>query len=165
MNFNGDLNFSVGLAPAEIRVPLFVYPVGPVALQIDGGARFQADVQGSLVPALAIPFSLSSLGVQLEAVADGAGFIEGYANFLVVRAGVGGQVDLVDASADLNARLSFDGSPPFVGISAMVDFLKGRFYAFLDYFNPLKFGYQRLLDYTIYSWNGYCYDTGAMLCP
>lgn len=163
VNFNGNVNFSVGLAPAEIRVPLVIYPVGPVVVQIDGGARFQADVQGQLVPNLVIPLSLASIGIDLQAVADGAGFIEGYANLLVVRAGVGGQVDLVDAQANLNTRISFDGSPPYAGIDAMVTFLSGQFYAFLDLFE--LFGYKRLLDYPLYSWNGYCFDTGGMVCP
>lgn len=164
-NFNGNGQFDVGLAPAEIRVPLLVYPIGPVALEIDGGARFQAQLQGQTITNLGIPLSLSQLGIQLSAVADGAGFIEGYANFLVVRAGVGGQVDLVDATAKVNAEYSFNGTAPYAYITAMVDFLSGRFYAFLDYFSLASFGWKRLLNYNLYSWKGYCFATEASLCP
>jgi hypothetical protein len=160
---SGNLGFSAGLAPAEIRVPLVVYPVGPVAVEIDGGVRFQADLQGQLVPDISTASQLASLGVQLQAVADGAGFLEGYANLLILRAGVGGQVDLIDAQANLNARFTFDGNAPYFGIDAMVDFLSGKFYAFLDVFD--FFGFKRLFEDTIHSWNGTCYSTGDSLCP
>jgi hypothetical protein len=156
-------SFSVGLAPAEIRVPVLVYPVGPVVVEIDGGARFQADLQGQLIPNFGIPITLSSLGVQVQAVADGAGFVEGYADLFIVRAGVGGQVNLVDAQADLNASVNFNGTAPFFKLDAMVTFLSGDLYAFLDVFD--LFGYKRILDYSLYSWNGYCYATGNLLCP
>jgi hypothetical protein len=165
LNFNGNAGFEVGLAPAEIRVPLIIYPIGPVALEIDGGARFQADLQGQTITNIGIPISLSQLGIQLQAVADGAGFIEGYANLLVVRAGVGGQVNLVDAQANLNAEFSFNGIAPYAYVNAMVDFLSGNFYAFLDYFDVLALGWKRLLNYNLYSWNGYCFATETSLCP
>ena len=161
-NSNG---VTAGLAPAEIRVPVVLYPIGPVLLQVDGGARFQADLKANLVPVIGIPIELSSLGVQLETQAAAAGFIEGYAKFLVVRGGVGGQVDLMDGQADVNARFSFDGSPPYAHVSAMVEFLKGRFYAFLDYFSLAKFGWKRLLNHDLYRWKGFCFATEALRCP
>jgi hypothetical protein len=165
LNFNGQNGFNAGLAPMQIRVPVIAYPVGPVLLQVDGGVRFQADLMGSLVPVIGIPIELSSLGAQVTAKADAAGFIEGYAKFLVVRAGVGGQVDLVDAKTEINARFTFDGAAPYARVSAMVEFLKGRFYAFADYFSIRKFGWKRLLDYNLYSWNGYCFATQSLMCP
>ena len=161
---SGGLGFNAGLAPTEIRVPIVVYPIGPVTLEIDGGARFQADVTGQAVPNPAIPVQDSAIGAELSAQADVAGFIEGYASFLVVRAGVGGQVDLVDGSADVNARFMFDGTPPYVGVDAWVDFLAGDFYAFVDLLDIFTLSFKRLVDYTLYSWNGYCFETQADLC-
>ena len=159
VNFSAD-GFQVGLAPVEIRVPVVVFAVGPVPVEIDGGARFQADLQGQFTPNIGIPISLSSLGLQASLVADGAGFIEGYVNLLVLRAGVGGQVNLVDAQATLNTTFNFNGTAPYFNLDAMVTFLSGDFYAFLDVFDLL--GYKRLLDYPLYSWNGYCFAMGLM---
>jgi hypothetical protein len=162
---NNLTGFTAGLAPTEVRIPIFIYPIGPVALEVDGGARFQADVNGQMLIGIGIPISYSTLGVQLNASAVGAGFVEGYANLLAVRAGVGGQVDLVDAGAPLNASLFFNGLKPLVTINAMVDFLKGQFYGFIDYMNPLSFGWTRWQTLNLYSWKGYCYQTGGDLCP
>jgi hypothetical protein len=156
---------SIGLAPAEVRVPIVTYPIGPILLELDGGVRFQADLNAQLIPQLAIPASLSRLGLQLKVQADAAGFIEGDVSLLVVRAGVGGQVDLVDAQADVNATFAFDGSPPVESVSAMADFLSGKFYAFLDYFSLAHFGWKRLLDYTLFQWKGFCFAAGALQCP
>jgi hypothetical protein len=161
---SGDNQITVGLAPAEIRVPLVIYPIGPVVLEIDGGARFQANLQVQSLIDIGIPISLSQLGIQLQAVADGAGFIEGYVSFLVIRAGVGGQVNLVDANANVNAEFSFNGIPPYALVTAMVDFLSGQFYAFVDYFSIWKFGWYRLLNYNLYSWKGFCFATGGASC-
>jgi hypothetical protein len=162
---NGDGGFNLGLAPAEIRVPLVAYPVGPIILQIDGGARFQADAQGTLTKSIGIPLELSQLGIQLSATADGAGFIEGYVSFLVLRGGVGGQVDLVDSSANVTSEFSFDGMAPYATVSAMVDFLSGTLYAFVDYYHLFPFTWKRLLNDNLYSWKGYCFATQSSLCP
>lgn len=161
----GSLVYNVGLAPTEVRVPAVVYPVGPLLLQVDGGARFKASANASISETIGVPASLSAINGHLGAVASAAGFVEGYAKFLVIRAGLGGQVDLIEANANIDARMSFDGSDPVVTISAMAHFLKGRFYAFVDYFSVFPWKWKRLLDYDLYSWNGFCFSTGAISCP
>jgi hypothetical protein len=161
---NGNVSIDAGLSPAEVRVPLIKYPVGPVILGIDGGARFEADASVQLIPNVGVPITISTLGAELSADLDVAGFIEGYVSFLVIRAGVGGQVDLIDGDATVNARIQFDGTKPFVGVTAWVDFLAGEFYAFLDYFNLLEFKFKRLLNYNLYQWKGYCFATADAAC-
>ena len=160
-----NLSVKAGLAPTEIRVPAITYPIGPVILQIDGGARFKANLAAQITPNFGIPLSTSTVGAQLGAEAAAAGFIEGYAQLLVVRAGVGGQVDLIDANASVNARMAFDGTPPVVTVNAMAQFLKGRFYAFVDFLSFFPMSFKRLVDYELYKWTGYCVAAGTGSCP
>lgn len=162
---DGLLGGKIGLAPAEVRVPLVTYPVGPLLLEIDGGVRFQADLEGHLTPTIIIPSTLSNITAELQADASGAGFIEGYAELLAIRGGVGGQVDLINASADATSEFFFDGGSPVTSVSAMVQFLAGSFYAFIDYFNVLQWSWSNLWNYDLYSWTGICYSTGSLSCP
>src|SRR5579885_337411 len=63
---------TIGLAPVEVRVPVVVYPVGPIPLEVDGGARFHGDLKVQANPTIFIPVSQSSLGVVLQADATAA---------------------------------------------------------------------------------------------
>jgi hypothetical protein len=158
---------TVGLAPTEVRVPFFVYPVvGPLTVEASGGVRFQANLTAQLTPEIGIPIQTSTLGVQLMALAQGAGFIEGDAQIpIILRVGVGGQVDLIDANFALNGRVSFDGNKPVVLFGGMIEFLKGRLYAFLDIFGIFNIGWKRLIDYDLYNWDGPCVAIGVGTCP
>lgn len=162
---SGMLKYSIGISPTELRVPVVAYPVGPVVLQVDGGARFQANVVIQNSTEISFPIEYSAFAAQIQARAAAAGFVEGYAKFFVVRAGVGGQVDLVDAQANVNMRKTVGEAKPLVLVSAMAQFLKGHIYAFLDVFGLLKFGWRRLLDHDLYSWTGYCFATENLTCP
>lgn len=165
LNINENGAIVVGIPPTQIRVPIVMYPVGPLLLEIDGGARFQARLSAQNMSTFVIPLELSTIGIDLQARAMAAGFIEGYAKFFVIRGGVGGQLDLIDARGSVAARFGFDGANPLVTASGMVEFLNGRLYAFLDVFLVWTFGWKRLLDYDLYSWNGYCYSTRDLMCP
>jgi hypothetical protein len=159
-------SISLGLAPTEIRVPFVLYAIGPVTLNVAAGARFQANVNASLIPSLAIPLEDSTLGVSLMAKAEAGAFVEAYAAVLIIRAGLGGQVDLIDGMLDVEGRVAFNGKDkPVVLVSGMVQFLKGRFYAFLDIFGFFKLGWKRLVDKDLYAWNGICFATGYATCP
>jgi hypothetical protein len=161
---NGMLRFRAGISPTEMRIPAFMYAVGPMLLQIDAGARFQANVQAQITPEIAFPLEFANFSVNLQAVANAAAFIEGYAKLLIIRAGVGGQLDLIDAHGEVDARFT-PGEKPLVLISAMVQFLKGRLYAFFDLFWLSASGWKRLWDYDLYNWNGYCFATSNLTCP
>lgn len=162
---DGIAGFRVGLPPIQVRVPALAYPVGPLLLELDAGARFHADLEGQNMSVIGIPAELSSLGIELQARGLAAGFVEGYAKLLFLRAGLGGQLDLVELTAKLFARYNFDGSPPLVMANLLAEFLKGRFYAFVDFFNIFGWGWKRLFDWDLYSWNGYCFSAGNLACP
>lgn len=164
MEHEGLLKFRVGIAPTELRIPVFVHPVGPLLVQIDGGARFEANLQIQNSTEIAFPLEFANFGADLQAVAAAAGFIEGYAKLLILRAGVGGQLDLIDARGHVNARFT-PGEKPLIMISAMVEFLKGRLYAFADIFWISQTGWKRLWNYDLFNWYGYCYSTSNLRCP
>lgn len=162
---SGVNNIRLGLAPTEVRVPIVTYPVGPLLLNVGGGARFLAGLSATLVPEVAIPIETSTLGVQLSAEARAAAFVEAYGSLVFLRGGVGGQVDLLDGRLDVNGRLAFDNSKPALLVNGIIHFLKGRFYAFLDLAGILSPGWTRLIDEDLYRWNGICKSMGHLQCP
>jgi|GEM_PF-3755927 len=161
----GPNNIKLGLAPTEIRVPFVTYPVGPLTLNVGGGARFHALLDATLIPELGVPLNTSTLGITLSANAQAAGFVEAYAALLIIRGGVGGQVNLIDGKLDVHGRVAFDQSKPTILVNGIVQFLNGRIYAFLDIFGFLTFGWKRLINQEIYGWNGICYSVGYTPCP
>lgn len=161
---NGLLGATLGLAPAEIRVPFIVYPIGPLILEVDGGVRFEADLQGQLIPTILTPVINSMVDAKFTGTASGAGFVEGYAQLVAVRGGVGGQVNLLDGEANVDAVFSFNGAAPVVAISAIAEFLNGDLYAFFDVFNIFGWSWKRLWNHTLFEWNGICYSEGALSC-
>lgn len=163
---DGVLGASVGLAPVEVRVPVLVYPVGPLVLGVEGGVRFQAKVTGHAVPTIVIGMNeLSNVKLLLEGDAEAAGFVDGYASLIALRGGVGGEVELIDAKADVDATFFFDGRKPKVVASGLAEFLSGRFFAFIDFFNILKFGWSSLWRYDLFNWRGFCFAGGKLSCP
>lgn len=163
---DGYNQISLGLAPTEVRVPLLRFAVGPLTLNVAPGVRFLADLTATLTPILQYPdVNNSQLGVQLEAQALAAGFVEAYAALFIIRGGVGGQVDLIDGHIDINGQISFNGTKPVMLTNGIVQFFNGRLYAFLDIFGFLTLGWKRLIDHTLYSWNGICYSFGYLQCP
>lgn len=155
---------SLGLAPTQVRVPVVFYPVGPVTVEVDGGARFQANLTMNNMTNISIPIQYSEPGLQLSAVAGAAGFVEGYAKLLFVRGGVGGQLDLVDARLDINSKYNIEENKVSVTVVGIAEFLKGRIYAFADIFGLFSWGWRRLVDVDLYNWNGYCFATENMKC-
>ncbi len=163
---SGPNNVRMGLAPTEVRLTFVKYPVGPLILNVAGGTRFQALLDATLVPEVALPINDSTLGVNMLALAQGAGFVEGYASILVLRAGVGGQVDLMDGQLNVNGRVAFNGKDkPIVLVGGIVHFFKGRIYAFLDLFAFLRMGWTRLINQDLYTWQGLCLSMGHLSCP
>lgn len=162
----GYNNVKIGLAPTEIRVPFVIYAVGPLTLNVAGGVRFQANLDATLTPVLVLnSLKDSQLNVQLQALAEAGGFVEAYAALLIIRGGVGGQVDLIDGKLDVNGSVFFNGTKPNVLVDGIVQFFNGRIYAFLDIFGFLTFGWKRLIDHDLYNWKGICFSMGALQCP
>ncbi|HEY8278002.1 MAG TPA: hypothetical protein VIH99_00170, partial [Bdellovibrionota bacterium] len=129
---NGTNNVRLGLAPTEIRVPFVVYPVGPLTLNVAGGARFQANLDVTATPQIAVPVQDSTLDVNLMALAQAGAFVEAYAQVVVVRGGIGGEVMLIDGHVDVNGRVAFNGKDkPIMLVNGIVQFFNGSFYAFV----------------------------------
>lgn len=164
LHVNGT-QLSVGLAPTQVRVPFVMYPIGPATLQIDGGARFQANLSLNNMTNISFPIEYSEPGLQLSAVAGAAGFVEGYVKLFMLRGGAGGQIDLVDARLDVNTKFNIEEKKTLVTVTAIAEFLKGRIYAFVDIFGIFGWGWKRIIDKDLYSWHGYCFATEDLQCP
>lgn len=162
---NGLLQATAGISPTEITVPIVDYPIGPLSIQVSGGVRFEGDISGQLAPTIGIPLSFSALGVNLKADASGSGFIEGDASLIFIRAGVGGQVDLIDGEANVQSVFFFDGRTDLVEVSGYADFLKGNLYGFADVFNIFGWSWSRFLNIDLFNWNGVCVTAGGATCP
>jgi hypothetical protein len=162
----GITEAKAGIVPVEVRVPIARFPVGPLSLNIDGGVRFQAEVTGALRPTIWLdPIENSILNAALKGQATGAGFIQGYASLLILRGGVGGDVNLIDGQLDLNSNFYFNGTKPNATLSTLFRFLFGRFYAFADHFSIWGWKWKRFWDATLFSWKGKCVSHGALQCP
>ena len=160
---NGSLVYSGGLAPVQLPLPLFVYPLGPVILEVDTGIDFQGSLDVNLTPTLALPLQDSKLQGTLQETISAGGYLEGYAKLLVVRAGIGGKINLIDGNVGANADLFLNQSPPVLTGLGKVSFLEGSIYGFVDVIKLLG-QWRRLLSANLYSWNGKCYAFGAESC-
>ena len=160
---NGSLSYDGGVPPTQIPYTIFVYPVGPMTLQVDAGVEFEGDVRASITPGLSYPFTDSTLDAQLSASIGAGGFIEGYANLWLIRAGVGGAVDLIDGSTGVAGHIYMNGQAPTGEGFGMVHLLSGDIYAFVDtgfFFG----GWTRIWKKDFYNWAGWCYSFGATSC-
>lgn len=162
---DGVLSMKAGLIPTEVRVPIVQYPVGPLVVGIEGGARFQANIETTLTPTIMFPAHQSTLEVKLAANASAAGFIEGSAKLLFLRAGVGGELSLIDAQANVDSLFFFDGQKPVTQFGAIAKFLQGKIFSFFDLFNIFQLGWSRFSENDFYRNKGFCVAGGSLQCP
>ncbi len=158
------------IAPTQLAWPLLTYPLGPVLLQIDAGVNYQASLKASAIPNLAFPLQSIGLKTSLDARVAGAGYLEGYAKFLLVRGGVGGTVELIDGHtlASVEAELSpTDQEPisePKVSVTGKLTLLKGRVYGFVDTYRLLTAKWKRSLNKNFFVYPGKCWTFGEEKC-
>ncbi len=159
----GSLVYSGGIAPTEIPFPLFAYPLGPVLLQVDAGVSFQGNLSANLTPGLSYPLQDSTLTGSLQANLSAAGFLEGYARFLLIKAGVGGQINIIDGLTGVKTEIFLNGQKPTLAGFGKVQLLNGSIFGFVD--TAYLFGsWKRILNRNFYSWNGKCYAFGVGTC-
>jgi hypothetical protein len=159
----GGLVYSGGVAPTQIPFPLFVYPLGPVVLQLDAGIEFEGQVEASILPGISIPIEDMTIDAKLQAELYAAGYVEGSARLLFVRAGVGGRVNFIDGSTGVAAHIYFNGTKPQASGFGKVVLLNGSVYGFVD--STLLFGgWKRWLSKDFFKWPGKCFAFGEASC-
>ena len=159
---NGSYGYKGGIAPTKMAFPLVSYPVGPLILAIDAGVVFEAQMSAKLTPGLAYPVTDSNLKASLSASASGSAFLEGSAKLLILKAGVGGSIQVIDGTSSMDALLYFQ-SPPQLSYGGKVNLLQGHVYAFADSYK-LFGSWRRFWSHDFYNWAGKCYSFGSASC-
>jgi hypothetical protein len=160
---NGSLVYTGGVAPTQIPFTLFVYPVGPLLLEVDAGVDFEGNISASLIPGFSYPLQDSELDAKLAASVSAGAFLDGYASLWLIRAGVGGTVNIIDGSIGVSGRLLMNGQAPTGSGTGSVQMLNGEFYGFVD--TDLLFGnWSRIYTKDFYSWAGYCFSFEGKGC-
>ena len=155
---NGAFTTHVSLPPVTTRIPLVTLPVGPLLVRVAAGFALAGDLVASLAPQLGIPIQMSMVRANIDPSAQALGFIEGYASLVALRGGMGGEVNVLDAHASLQADLYLGNRPARFRSSGFLEFLNGEFYGFLDHFNLWKWKWTRFWKNTLFSWKGVCLD-------
>ena len=155
---DGAFVVSAGLPTVSMRAPLVGIPVGPVTLRVDAGVAAEATLQARMMPLISIPVQFTSIRAELGPEVAAAGFVEGYAKFIAVRAGVGGELELVRANAKISGQVGFGAVPPSFEFDGYMSLLAGKIYGFVDYFNLFRWKWKRALAPTFADWKGKCFD-------
>jgi hypothetical protein len=153
---NGAYQIAAGLPTVSMRAPLVRVPVGPVSLSVDAGIAAEANITASLAPLISVPIQFTSIRASLEPQVSASGFIEGYAKWLIVRAGLGGELRLIQSDAKITGDVGFVGYSPRFAFQGYLSLLAGKIYGFIDYFNVLGWKWKRALEPVFANWKGKC---------
>ena len=156
---SGPLSKHYEIAPIQLKLASINFPVGPILVNVEGGLSLEAALDAELIPYMAVPFEDSSLVLHIKPKASSNAFIEGSASVLVVKAGVGGDIAILDA--DLQAYGTVYANPalhPSYSLNGHVGFLKGEFYGFAKVYNLFQLGWSTIWHATFFSWPGACYQ-------
>jgi hypothetical protein len=153
---DGAFQIAAGLPSVTMRAPLVRVPVGPVTVAVDAGVAAEAAVTAKIAPLISIPIQFTSVQATLEPDVSASGFLEGYAKFLIIRAGVGGDLQLVRSDAKISGEIGFGAAPPRFAFEGFLNLLAGKIYGFVDYFNVFGWRWKRALEPVFASWKGKC---------
>jgi hypothetical protein len=153
---DGAFQVAAGLPTVSMRAPIVRLPVGPVTLAVDAGISAEASITAKIAPMISIPIQFTSVRGTLETDTAASGFIEGYATWLIVRAGIGGELELVRGDASVSGQVSFGAFPPAFNFSGYLNLLAGKIYGFVDYFNLWGWKWKRALKPVFANWPGKC---------
>jgi hypothetical protein len=158
---DGAFSVSAGLPTVSMRSPIVGVPVGPVVLQVDAGIAAEAEIEARVVPLLSLPIEFTSVRAELAPRVNASGFVEGYAKWLIIRAGVGGEVEFVRADTKMSGQVGFNGLAPTFSLGqGFVSTLAGKIYGFVDYLGIFSWKWKRALKPVIADWKGKCYSFG-----
>ncbi|MBS1958614.1 MAG: hypothetical protein JST80_04000 [Bdellovibrionales bacterium] len=159
----GSLVYSGGVAPTQVPIPIFAYPLGPVLLQVEAGVEFEGNVSVKITPGVSYPLTDSSVTADLQAKLYAAGYIDAYARLLFLRAGVEGRINVIDAVAGWYSTFFLTGMKPISTSYGYARLLSGSVNGFVD-FNLIFGRWRRLINKSFFSWKGKCLDfTGGDL--
>jgi hypothetical protein len=153
---DGAFQYEAGLPTVSMRAPLVRLPVGPVTLAVDAGVVAEASIRAKLAPLISIPIQFTSVKATLESQVAASGFVEGYAKWLIVRAGIGGELKLAHVDAGVSGTVGFAGLPPQFTFKGFISLLSGKVYGFVDYMNVFRWKWKRALEPVIANWKGKC---------
>ncbi len=151
---DGKLKFKAALPPAEVRVPTWVYPIGPALLMVDAGVQFEADVHGEVQAFFYYPVKFTTVQAKAEATGAAAALAAGQLRVVIARTGLEGRVDLADGSVNAKARFTFNGSKPQVSYSGKLRMLAGSILAFFDMRSLWGGSWKRLWEKPLIEWPG-----------
>ena len=157
----GSYQTHLAVPPLSSNITVLAVPVGPLMITVNGGFSLKAGLDATISPTIYNPIQNSLIQMHIEPQIQALAFAEGGVTLLILRGGVGGEVTLIDADLQLDSSLYLGSKPSTFKASGFVDFLSGRFYAFADYFNPLRFKWSKLLKHSLYEWKGLCHELGA----
>lgn len=155
---DGAFQISAGLPTVSMRAPILGVPIGPITLRVDAGVNAEAEVNLKLSPLISLPIQFTSIRGELGPKVSASGFLEGYAKWLILRGGIGGELELIRANAKVIGQVGFSGIPPVFSFDGYISLLAGKIYAFVDYFHALKWKWKRAIQPVIANWKGKCID-------
>jgi hypothetical protein len=154
---DGSFQIAAGLPTVSMRAPLVRLPVGPITIAVDAGVAAEANVTAKITPLISIPIQFTSVRATLEPEVSASGFIEGYAKWLIIRAGIGGELELIRSDAKIAGQISFGAYPPQFTFEGFIKMLSGKIYGFVDYFNLFGWKWKRALEPVFATWKGKCF--------
>lgn len=156
---DGAFSVSAGLPTVSMRAPIVGIPIGPVTLRVDAGVAAEAEITAKISPLISIPIQFTSIRGELTPTVSASGFVEGYAKWLILRAGIGGEVEFVRANTKISGQVGFGGvAPSFTLGDGFISTLAGKIYGFVDYMNIFSWKWKRALKPVIADWKGKCYS-------
>jgi len=153
---DGAFQVAAGLPTVSMRAPLLRLPVGPVTLAVDTGVSAEASLTAKLAPLISIPIQYTSVKATFEPDVSASGFIEGYAKWIIIRAGIGGELQLIHSNAKISGTVGFSGFPAVYAFEGYLSLLAGKIYGFVDYFNLFGWNWKRALEPVFADWKGKC---------
>jgi hypothetical protein len=152
---DGRLKFKAAMPPIEVRVPTWVYPIGPALLSVDAGVQFDANVTGEVQPFFYYPVRFTTIRTAVQGTGAAAGIASGSLRVLVVRTGIEGRLELVDGTVEANALFQLNGNRPVLAYRGELEMLAGSILAFFDARSIFGSAWKRLWEKPLIEWIGF----------
>jgi len=143
------------------ELPPLRYPLGPVTLDVNFGVTTSANAKPKVSPD-----GLKGLSAEFLPTVSADGFVQGAVNAWVLRGGIGATLNIFSGSAGPKLLLSLETKAASLLGALKISALKGRVYGFVDSKTVkccFKTSWKRILDVTIFSWNGLSYSLESVL--